>query len=58
MILAVVDRGYDRVRFYHRGIDQYSDLSIRDIKANGRDANGSQVTDIMKAFLKGSAPQI
>jgi hypothetical protein len=58
MILAVVDRGYDRIRFYHRGIDQYSDLSVRDIKANSRDGGGGQVVDIMKAFLKGSAPQI
>lgn len=56
MILAVVDRGYDRVRFYHRGIDGFTDLSIREIKTTRGD--GDQVSDIMKSFLKGSAPQI
>lgn len=57
MILAVVDRGYDRVRFYHRGIDGYSDVSVKEMKAGQKD-DGNQVADIMKAFLKGSAPQL
>jgi hypothetical protein len=57
MILAVVDRGYDRVRFYHRGIPQFTEVSIKDIKA-GNKGGGSDVAEILKSFLAGSAPRL
>jgi hypothetical protein len=57
MILAVVDRGYDRVRFYHRGIPQFTEVSIKDIKA-GNKGNGTDVSEILKSFLAGSAPRL
>jgi hypothetical protein len=55
MIMAVVDRGYDRVTFYHRGIATTTEMSIRDIKVSNK-GNGPDVTDILKAFMGGKAP--
>lgn len=56
MILAVVDKGWDRVTFYHRGLDEVTSVSERDLK--GAKGGGNEVTEIMKAFLAGSAPQV
>lgn len=57
MILAVVDKGFERITFYHRGIQQYSDMSLRDIKSANK-GNGSEVMDIMKAFISGNSPHL
>lgn len=55
MIMAVIDKGFERVTFYHRGIDLPSEMSIRDIKTSNK-GGGSEVTDILKAFIAGKAP--
>lgn len=57
MILAVVDKGFDRVTFYHRGINQSSEMSVRDM-AQSNKGKGPDVTDILKAFIGGSAPAL
>lgn len=55
MIIAVVDREWERVTFYVRGINASSDLSIKEIKANAK-SKGPDITDIMKSMQIGSSP--
>jgi hypothetical protein len=55
MLLAVVNRSWQRVQIYTRGIDGYTDLSWKDLKNPSKDS-GSQVTDILKAYMLGTAP--
>lgn len=55
MVIAVVDRGFDRVKFYHRGMAQPSNLSVRDLKSANK-GNGIDVFDVMKAFVAGNTP--
>ena len=55
MILAVIDRDFERVTFYHRGIAQSTDVSIRDIKSSNK-AKGPDILDVMKALTIGNAP--
>lgn len=57
MILGVVDKGFDRVTFYHRGIAQSTEMGIRDIKMSNK-GSGPDVSDILKAFLGGHAPSL
>ena len=57
MILAVVDKGWEMVTFYHRGIDAASTVSFRGLKTSAK-GNGMDVGDILKAYVSGSAPTI
>lgn len=54
MILVVIDKAWDRVRMYVRGIDMPTDLSIKQMKS-GKGGSDSAM-DIMKALLTGNAP--
>lgn len=55
MILVVIDRQYDRVRFYHRGIDQSTSVGKNDMKSANK-GTGIDVQDVMKMFIQGSSP--
>lgn len=55
MLFVVVDREYDRVSFYTRGIHGSSDFSIKEIKAANK-GKGLDVTDLLKTFTMGQAP--
>lgn len=57
MIIAIVDPSWDRVQFYHRGIEESTNVSIKDMKSSNKN-NGPDTNDILKAYLAGSAPQI
>lgn len=57
MILAVVDKGYERVIFYHRGLDSNTNVSFRELKSSTK-GNGSDVTDILKAYISGASPTL
>ncbi len=57
MILAVVDKQWGRVTFYHRGIQETTQVSDKDMR-NSNKGGGSDVLDIMKAYMAGSAPSI
>ena len=57
MILVMIDRGSERVTFFHRGIDSVTEVSVRDLKAGNKN-NGPDVGDIMKAFQMGSSPSL
>lgn len=55
MIIVVVDREYERVRFYTRGIKDYTDLSVKEIKNSSKN-NGPDIMDMMKSIVVGNSP--
>lgn len=55
MILVVIDREWERVTFYHRGISQSTEVSIKDIRASNKN-KGPDVMDILKSYNMGQAP--
>lgn len=55
MIIAVVDREWERVTFYSRGISASTDVSIKELKAASK-GKGMEITDILKSFSMGSQP--
>lgn len=57
MIMAVVDKGWERVTFYHRGIDQATEVGLRDLKIANK-GSGPDVGEILKAYRLGSAPSL
>jgi hypothetical protein len=57
MIMAVIDKDWDRVTFYHRGIPEATTLSARDLKAVNKNT-GPDIKDILTAFRAGSSPNL
>ena len=57
MIIAVLDKEWERVTFYHNGVNEVNDLSLKDIKTASK-GNGPNISDILKAYLNGSAPNL
>jgi hypothetical protein len=53
MIIAVVDREYERVTFYTRGTMASTDVSIKEIKASNK-SKGPDIADLMRAMSIGS----
>lgn len=53
MIMAVIEKDWDRITFYSDGIEGGTTVSARDLKSSSK-GGGSDVTDIMKAFISGS----
>lgn len=54
MIIAVVNKHWERVTFWVRGQDISSTMSYREIKSAAKDS-GSNVTDILKAYISGAS---
>lgn len=57
MIMAVIDKDWDRVTFYHRGIPESTTLSSRDLKSVNRNT-GPDIKDILTAFRAGTSPNL
>jgi len=55
MIIAVVDREWERVTFYTRGISAGSTVSVKDLKQASQ-GKGPDIVDILKSLSMGSAP--
>tara|TARA_A200000159_G_scaffold51435_1_gene47455 strand:+ start:907 stop:1956 length:1050 start_codon:yes stop_codon:yes gene_type:complete len=56
MLMVVVDTEWERVTIYHRGIEDESELSYRDLQtANKR--SGPDVVELLKAFQAGNTPR-
>ena len=55
MILVVIDRAWERVTFYHRGIAAGTNLGIKDIK-NANKGSGPDISQILKAYQMGTSP--
>lgn len=57
MMIAVLDKEWDRVRIYHRGINNVTEVGIRDIRAANK-STGPDISEIMKAYMLGNAPML
>lgn len=55
MIMAVINKDFDRVTFYHRGIAESTTLSARELKALNKNS-GPDIKDILTAFRAGMSP--
>ena len=55
MIVAIVEKNWERVTFYFRGMDGTTNLSYRELKTSGKN-DGGNVTDILKAYISGATP--
>lgn len=56
MIIGVVDKQWEIVTFYFRGMAASTSMSYKELKVAGKN-DGSNVTDILKAYISGAAPQ-
>jgi hypothetical protein len=57
MIMAVIDKQWERVTFYHRGIHGRTEVGVRDLKAANK-GNGPDVSEILKAYQVGNSPSL
>ncbi len=57
MIIAVIDKEWDRVTFYHRGINLPTQVSLRDLRVANK-GTGPDVSEILKAYQLGNGPQL
>lgn len=57
MVLVVVDREYQRVSFYHDGIQLPTSVGVRDIRNSNKGA-GPSIMDILAAYKQGQAPTL
>jgi hypothetical protein len=57
MIMAVVDKQWERVTFYHRGIAMPTEVGVKDLKAANK-GSGPDVSDILRAYSLGQAPSL
>jgi hypothetical protein len=56
MMLVVVDRNHDRIRFYYQNIVKSNEVRPDDIKGAKSGAGGSNISEILTAFRSASAP--
>lgn len=57
MIIVVVDRQWDMVTFYYRGVAAATTMSLRDLKIANK-GSGPDIGDILKAYQLGNSPQM
>jgi hypothetical protein len=55
MFIVVVDRDFERVTFYARGIAQGANFAVREIQASNK-SKGPDILDVLKALKLGNAP--
>lgn len=55
MILAIVDRNWKRVTFYHQSLTRPLEVSFRDLKASNK-GSGPDVAEILNAYRLGTTP--
>lgn len=53
-LVVVVDRNWNNVQFWHRGYDQPSTVSFKELKLSG--AKGADIMEQLKSFNMGIAP--
>jgi hypothetical protein len=57
MIMAVIDKQWERVTFYHRGIATPTEVGVRDLRASNK-GSGPDVSDILRAYTLGQSPSL
>lgn len=55
MIIAVIDREWDTITFYYRGIDRGTECTIKDIKKASKSSD-NDIMSIFKALTSSNAP--
>jgi len=58
MMLVVVDTKMERFTIYQRGISDYSEYTLDDIKHNDKKPNGVDIDSVLKAYQLGNAANI
>lgn len=58
MMLVVVDTQMEKFTIYQRSIDDYSDLTLKDIEKNSTKSNGLDMKSILDAYKLGNMPNI
>lgn len=56
MIIVVINRQWERVTIYTRGISSFTELSFNEIKVASKNSKGPDISDIMKSLIRGDAP--
>ncbi len=56
MIIVVIDRDWNMVTFYHRGISAPTTASIKDIQAGNKRNGSTEILEIFKSYNMGNAP--
>ena len=57
MILAVIDKEWERVTIYHRGLHLPTEVSVRDMRAANK-GSGIDVGSVLAAYRMGNSPNI
>lgn len=57
MVMLVVDTDFDQVTVYHRGVSKATNMPVSEY-ARSKSKGGSDVADIVKLFLSGTAPTL
>jgi len=57
MLMCVVDKQWDRITIYSRGIPLATEIGIKDLKAANK-GSGPDVSDILKAYRLGNNPSL
>lgn len=57
MILVVIDKTWERVTFYHRGIPMGTTVGVKDLRASNK-GGGPDIMDFVKAFMLGNNPSL
>ena len=57
MIVAVIEKEWERVTFYHRGLHFPTEVSLRDIRAANK-GSGPDIASILSAYRAGNSPSL
>ena len=57
MIIAVIDDRYGTTRFYTRDINEYTEVSARELQMFSK-GTGPDIGDILAAYRVGSSPTL
>lgn len=55
MLIVVVDRDYERVTIYSRGIEAATDVSMKEIRSAAK-KQGIDIADVLKTYSQGQTP--
>ncbi len=58
MLIVVVDRDYERVTIYAKGVSSYTQVTVKEIKMANKSSKGPDIGDVLKAFATGHAPSL
>ena len=56
MIIAVIDRDYDMITFYHRNIEASSTVSVKDLRKGNKKNSSNEIMEALRAYNLGNAP--